>query len=442
MSHVTPSRAALAACLLLSTRVFALSSYEPYYSFSGDPLSTPAAASHLVQDAGGSLYGMGGSGTGSDSVFKLTPQGQLSSLYTFADNTHVASLIYGADGNFYGVGYANAGAGSDVAFRITPEGSYSVLHTFSGALDGATPYSLVLAGDGNFYGTTGAGVGTGCGGGGCGGIFKLTPQGSFSSIYTFTDTESAFDHTLLVGQDGNLYGAAPYGGFDTPVNGNGPCENGNSAGCGTVWKATLAGGFSLLYSFSNGTDGSHPTAIAQGSDGTIYVTTENKGTLVSVGSGTVNVLHTFGGPEGVGPATLVAGPDGLLYGTTGNGGVTSGNACASQNCGTLFSYSPATATLTVIHAFDGGVDGGHPDALVAGNDGALYGATDPFLSSPPSTHNGLIFVLQTTAGGSGGGGGSSSPGSSGGGSFDGIGLGGLLLSTLARRRWRKRQPQA
>jgi hypothetical protein len=49
-----------------------------------------------------------------------------------------------------------------------------VLHAFTGATDGALPYAGLIADRrGVLYGAAAQGNGTGCGGHGCGSVFKL-----------------------------------------------------------------------------------------------------------------------------------------------------------------------------------------------------------------------------------------------------------------------------
>src|SRR5207248_8915605 len=99
---------------------------------------------------------------------------------------------------------------------------------------------LVQATDGNFYGTALEG-----GAYGYGTIFRITSGGALTTLVSLNGTEGAFPSCALVqGADGNLYGTT---------------ENGGTNGfAGTVFKMTLAGAFTSLYSFSGQTDGSSP----------------------------------------------------------------------------------------------------------------------------------------------------------------------------------------
>ena len=85
---------------------------------------------------------------------------------------------------------------------------------------------------GNLYGTTAFGGDlSGCGGSGCGVVFKVDPRGKETVLYTFTGgTDGANPQgNLLLDEEGNLYGTASGGGDPT-------CQ------CGVVFKIALHGG--------------------------------------------------------------------------------------------------------------------------------------------------------------------------------------------------------
>jgi uncharacterized repeat protein (TIGR03803 family) len=129
------------------------------------------------------------------------PAQTFATLYNF-DNTsggqRQAALIQGTDGNFYGttVGGGQNGScnwystGCGTMFKITPNGVLTTLYNFcseSGCADGANPTApLSQAADGNFYGTTynGGNENSSCQIG-CGTVFRITPGGTFTSLYSF-----------------------------------------------------------------------------------------------------------------------------------------------------------------------------------------------------------------------------------------------------------------
>jgi uncharacterized protein (TIGR03437 family) len=127
----------------------------------------------LVQATDGNFYGTtSGGANGYGTVFKITPGGALTTLYSFQDGADgadpEAGLIQAADGNFYGTTTGEDSASYGTVFKITPDGMLTTLNSFDGT-DGDEPSAgLVQASDGNLYGTTYSG-----GAKGAGTVFKL-----------------------------------------------------------------------------------------------------------------------------------------------------------------------------------------------------------------------------------------------------------------------------
>ena len=114
-------------------------------------------------------------------VFKVTPGGALTTLYSFTDGADgadpVGDLIQAPDGNLYGTTFVGPN-GEGTVFKIIPGGALTTLYAFcplsGNCVDGAGPEAgLTQATDGNFYGTTAGGGANGSNGT----VFKVTPGG-------------------------------------------------------------------------------------------------------------------------------------------------------------------------------------------------------------------------------------------------------------------------
>jgi uncharacterized repeat protein (TIGR03803 family) len=116
----------------------------------------------------------------------------LTTLHSFtgADGANPgAPLVQANNGAFYGttsLGGANCAASAycGTIFKITPSGTLTTLYSFcsqSGCPDGPEPNGLVQATNGYFYGTT-SGLYTNYN---FGTIFKMTPSGMLTTVHTF-----------------------------------------------------------------------------------------------------------------------------------------------------------------------------------------------------------------------------------------------------------------
>jgi uncharacterized repeat protein (TIGR03803 family) len=153
------------------------------YSFTGGADGANPYAG-LVLDASGNLYGTtyGGGASGYGTVFKVDTKNNETVLYSFGGGTFgsnpYAGLVIDKKGNLYGTTFSGGASGYGTVFKVDKTGNETVLHSFANS-DGANPGYGYLVRDtaGNLYGTTlqGGTSGTGCLGGGCGTVFKLTP---------------------------------------------------------------------------------------------------------------------------------------------------------------------------------------------------------------------------------------------------------------------------
>lgn len=227
--------------------VTAAGSYQLLYTFAGSPDgSSPYAG--LVTD-GRNLYGttaLGGTGSacgGCGTIFEFTAAGSEKVLHSFCSrsgctdgNYPYAGVIRDAHGNLFGttlyggsstcIGHFGAGCG--IVFKLTSAGQFKVLHSFeSSPNDGEGPNAaLLLDSAGNLYGTTTRG-----GSSGAGTVFKITPSGQETILYSFSGgVDGAMPSaSLILDKKGNLYGTTTFGGT---VNAN--C----STGCGVVFRLT------------------------------------------------------------------------------------------------------------------------------------------------------------------------------------------------------------
>jgi uncharacterized repeat protein (TIGR03803 family) len=305
--------------------------------------------------ANSGLYGVtyAGGANSLGTVFKIAADGTLTTLHSFnsIDGSAPTTLVQANNGEFYGT---TQGGGANrlcvfgrcgTLFKITPNGVLTTLYSFcsqANCTDGEDPNAgLIQAADGNFYGTTtygGSNQSCVLGGApvGCGTVFKITPNGVLTTLYSFCSQSGCADGEipdagLVQASDGNFYGTTDRGG----VHNSCPFIS----GCGTVFKITPSGALTTLHSLDDA-DGSYPEApLIQASDGNFYGTTTYGGasfigTIFKITStGKLTTLHSFGSTGGYSPqAPLVEARNGSFYGTTFYG---PGNIDPNNN-GTVF----------------------------------------------------------------------------------------------------------
>lgn len=384
-------------------------------AFEGTNGAIPEASLAVGPD--GNLYGTTsqGGGNGNGIVFKVTTNGVLTPLHSFSalvnDNltgfvtnadgaAPYAGLVLGTNGIFYGATLSGGMGGSGALFEVTTNGAWTNLYSFTAEnynqagvgepatnVDGANPVAaLALGSDGNFYGTTHGG-----GGNGAGTVFKLTPDGKLTTLYTF----GAVRH-IYSGESVLLYtnsdGALPFGVLTPSTNGYlyGTTSGGGPGGLGTLFKMTMGGALTTLVLFTNA-NGAHPGGtLALDADGNLYGTTfgggsAGYGTVFAVtASGALTTLANFADNQGANPyAGLALAPNGNFYGTTYGGGTNSD--------GTVFEIT-TNGVLTTLVNF-AGANGSEPEAnLVLGPDGNFYGTT----YSGGGNNLGTVFEIATS----------------------------------------------
>ena len=252
-------------------------------------------------------------------------------------------------GDVYGTTENGGSAGQGTVFMLKPSwsGGYSeqLLYSFQGGNDGANPHGGLLQDlSGSLYGTTVAG-----GPSGAGTVFKLAPSWSGgwkeTVLHSFVGSDGNIPNASLI-EDvrGTLYGTATWGGNGTCPNSYGPF-----GGCGTVFKLTPQwnGTYTTttLYQFQGGSnDGGGPNGpLFMDGHGNLYGTTyyggvNNVGTAFMLtrqgdGSYSESVIWNFGGSgDGAHPAASLVSLGNALYGTTVSGG--------ANGRGTVFQLSP------------------------------------------------------------------------------------------------------
>ena len=247
--------------------------YTLLHSFAG---SDGAALSTLLLASDGNFYGTTTSqgsnhgGTLSESPpaapsLRSTTFARLAPAMTVA--ARFGGLAQGTDGYLYGT-TTSGGTGFlyGTVFKITLNGVLTTLHSFLSS-DGSSPQGkLVQASDGNFYGTTTSGGNTQACTFGCGTVFKITANGTFTPLHNFDGTDGSFVLAgLIQASDGKLYGTAGRGGNAQ-----------NRTTCGTIFDITLGGTLTTLHNFCGfPTEGSLPVGgLMQASNGIFYGITE------------------------------------------------------------------------------------------------------------------------------------------------------------------------
>ncbi len=293
----------------------------------------------------GALYGLFFNGT-ANVAFQLEPPSGSSTwhygvIYELPFDPY-GPLALGAGQSLYGNRAAmngDAGAVYSLTLPSIAGGGWTLntLFTFPGTTNGdlgsANPSgALAVGAGGTLFGVTQNGGQTTkvCGGGSCGTVFSLTPQGMSGALWT-ENMLYAFDRRvgdgyspwagLVLGPAGVLYGTTE-------------ANVGAISGCGTVFSVTAPLG----------------------------------------GPVTETVLHTFAGAPGdaCNPyAAPVVAPNGVLYGVTLRGGQYDG--------GTVYELAPPATpggkwTERVLHSFPGPGTTNAPSGIALAPDGTLYGA--------------------------------------------------------------------
>jgi uncharacterized repeat protein (TIGR03803 family) len=226
------------------------------YNFQGGSADGGWPTGPLLLAADGSLYGTTdiGGPSGYGTVYEIDADGNESVLYSFTGGNDGGApqtgVIADGEGNLYGTTLIGGQSGPGcvhggtcgVVFELIPnqDGSWteSVLYRFQGGADGANPFGLLRDSQGNFYGTTQSG-GACLYGPYCGTVYKLDSAANRTTLWNFTAGTDGLEPgygSLVMDQQGSLYGTTFYGGDDGAT--NPACTGFYGPGCGVVFKLT------------------------------------------------------------------------------------------------------------------------------------------------------------------------------------------------------------
>jgi uncharacterized repeat protein (TIGR03803 family) len=364
----------------------------------------------LLQASDGNFYGtaqlttFGTSNPQGGTLFKITPSGQLTVLFTFGHNTSgnyvngdqpATGLVEANDGLLYGATFTGGVNNSGVLFRISKTGAgFKVLHDFcstANCADGNLPASLIMGHDGKLYGTTllgGSSVGN-CQPpfGGCGTIFRFAAPSTFTTLHELNgSTDGAGPIGIIQGSDEKFYGTSagnvfrftaggqftvlhtflPFGILPTHASsGVFQASNGNLYGSITNYSLSQlqfyeispsGSGFREFPSFGNRTSTSFVPSLIQASDGILWDVGPllgGRGKLIAISPDSGSLIHSFSfsGTSGAFPdAAVVQGADGKLYGTAVLGGSVANNKVPNGTVWTLdaglLAPAPAVAAFS------------------------------------------------------------------------------------------------
>jgi uncharacterized repeat protein (TIGR03803 family) len=301
---------------------------------------------------------------GSGGIYEVFAGGGEVPLYSFHPATDgglsQGSLTVDKSGNLYGANCAGGKFNNGTVYKLSTTNVFTVLHKFTGKADGSCPTgSMVMDTLGNLYGTTFRG-----GKANSGTIFKLTPAGKLTTMYTFAGgTDGAFPQGgMALGAKGYLYGTTAQGGTFNE---------------GTVFRVSLTGVHTVFWNFTGGADGSEPNGnVIFDKHGHICGTTLiggdfGRGLIYVAWANTLTKIYSFAdSTDGALPGPVVRDKEGNLYGTTQQGG--------TNFLGTVFEVKlDPSVTKTILYSFTGGPnDGLDPSSgVILDKNGNLNGVT-------------------------------------------------------------------
>jgi hypothetical protein len=283
------------------------------------PVST--APFPMVASLNGKIYGAaaGSPGANLEELFWIGAKGEVGTLqYNGATQGGPSDLVQSPDGHLYTFFGTVVGAPA-VFSRLGNNGEPVPLYSFPASQGVPQGNALFLGHDGNFYGLASLNNGFNVG------IFKLTPDGSFSWVVPSIPNGTSYIYDLIQASNGKFYGTLPQSG---------------SAAAGAIYEASLDGTYKIIYQFPQPNTGI-PETLLEASDGMIYITTrgffeQNQGyssvLRLNPSTGKVTTVYEFtSAVNGECECRFVQGSDGKLYGVTANAG--------TYQLGTVFSLN-------------------------------------------------------------------------------------------------------
>jgi uncharacterized repeat protein (TIGR03803 family) len=330
--------------------------------------------------ANGDFYanGFSGGSSGYGTVFKVTPTGTLTVLHNFTDTgdgyNPANAQVTDTNGNLYGTTDSNP----VTIYQITPAGTFSTITTLTTA-EGIEGGQLSIGSDGNVYGGMNLG-----GANGYGTAFKTTPAGVVTVLHNFDPTDGDYAAGGMVqAANGKFYGAAMLGGVSN---------------AGVIYSLTSSGTYAMLHSVNGTTDGYEPYGqVLLASDGNFYGVTNGGG---SVGCGTIfkvtpagaySVVYNFDSTHGCSPEEqVIQGTNGLLYGLVNGGGAYGNGAFYSLSVPGLRKFAGLVTTTAAQGANIGILGQGFNNTSVVSFDG---------VNATAITLSGGTFILATVPAG-------------------------------------------
>lgn len=321
---------------------------------------------------------------GCGTVFKISANGTETVLHAFGSAAGdgvwpIGYLSSDTSGNLYGMTNFGGNYGLGSIYKVTPDGTETIVYSSNGSLIPSS--NLLVDSQGNLYGaSSGHGTGTGCGATGCGYIFELAPNGTLAVLYSFNGSNGDGGNpggALVVDASGNIYGTTATGG---------------AGGWGTVFKLAPGGTESVLYAFGAPPDAAQPqSGVTMDAQGNLYGTSDTGGgsgygavfKVTPDGTETV-LLDCQNRIDGFLPyGTPVLDASGNLFDTTYEGG--------TYNDGTIFKLAP-DGTETVLFNLKKKYGDLPTAGVILDQSGNIYGAT-AYGGNQSGKGNGVAFKL-------------------------------------------------